>query len=115
RLCVSDFEDDRHDQRPPRGVLHYEAFEVLADLLLDHAVIALLLVTRRFERTHHRLASLVEETVLACTGCEPAHHNFGRTLYLAGQLVNGDDWQHNAVLAEVSAIANDEVFHHIAH
>src|SRR5208337_3970630 len=115
RLCVSDFEDDRHDQRPPRGVLHYEAFEVLADLLLDHAVVALLFVTGGFQSTHHGLASLVEETVLACTGSEPAHHNFGRTLHLAGQLVNRDDWQHDAVLAEVPAVANDEVFDHVAH
>ena len=45
-VTILDFEDDRHDQRPARRVLHDEAFQVLADLFLDHSVVAALFVAR---------------------------------------------------------------------
>src|ERR1017187_6415076 len=62
---VSDFQNHRHDQRPPRRVLHDEALQVLANFFLDHAVVALLFVAGRLEGVHHRLPRLIEETILA--------------------------------------------------
>src|SRR5664279_1630127 len=112
---LSDFQDHWHDQRPPRSVFHDEALQVLANFFLDHAVVALLFVAGRLEGVHHRLPRLIEEAIFAGVGGEAAHHDFGWSLHLARQLVDGDDGQHDAVFAEVAAIANDQIFHHIAH
>src|SRR5271167_1401389 len=98
-FCLSNLEDHRHNQRPARRVPDDETLQVLSDLLLDHAVVALLFVTGGFERAHHRLAGLVEEAVLARAGSESAHNNLGRALNFSGQLVDGDDGQHNTILA----------------
>src|ERR1019366_2614859 len=69
----------------------------------------------RLQGVHHRLPRLIEETILVGVAGEAAHHDFGRRLDLARQLVDGNDGQHDAVFAEVTAIANDQVFHHVAH
>src|SRR5664280_2884600 len=112
---LSNFQDYRHNQRPPRRVLHDEALQVLANFFLDHAVVALLFVAGRLKGVHHRLPRLIEETILAGVGGEAAHHDFGWSFHLTRQLVDGDDGQHDAVFAEVTAIANDQILHHIAH
>src|ERR1035438_21773 len=112
---VSDLQDHGHDQRPPRSVFYDETLQVLANFFFDHAVVALLFIAGRLQGVHHRLPRLLEETVLVGVTREAAHHDFGWSFDLARQFVDGDDGQHNAVFAKVAAIANDQIFHHIAH
>src|ERR1035438_3331038 len=63
RCAGLNFQDYRHNQRPPRSVFHDEALQVLANFFLDHAVVAPLFIAGRLESVHHRLPRLIEETI----------------------------------------------------
>src|SRR5271165_6406605 len=112
---MSNFEDNWHDQRPARSVLYDKAFQVLADLLFDHAVVSPLFVARCLQRIHHGQSRLVEESVLIGVGREAPHHDLRWGFDFACEFVDRNDGQHNAVLAQVTAIADHQVFHDVAH
>src|SRR5271165_4933708 len=44
---------------------------------------------------------------------EAAGHDLKGRFHLAGRLVDGDDGQHDAVFAQVTAVFDDEVFDHV--
>ena len=46
-------------------------------------------------------------------GVEAAGDDFGRTFRFAGQLVDGDDGEDDAVFADVAAVFNNQVFDHV--
>src|SRR5271154_2377288 len=57
----SDLQNHRHDQRPPAGALLDIPLQIVADLLLDDAVVHLLLGARGLERPLDHLPRLGEQ------------------------------------------------------
>src|SRR5205085_8431164 len=103
------FQNHGHDQRTTRGAFHDEALQVLADFFFDDAVVALFLVAGRFQGLQDSLAGLFHEPIFG-GGAEAPGDNLGRGFDAAGELVDGEDGQDDAIFAEVAAIADDEVF-----
>ena len=85
--------------------------EIETNLLFHHAVVGLLFRRRRIQGPIDDLLRLLAESDLA--GDEATSHDFGRPLHLAGALVDGDDRQHDAIFAQVPAVADHQVFDHI--
>src|SRR6185312_2540703 len=103
-----------HDQWTPASVLADKALQVLADLFLDDAVIGLFFPAGLLQRPAYHFTRFGKEPVFDARCGKSAHHYFGNRLHQPSEFVDGDDGQHDAILAEVAAIANDEVFDHIA-
>src|SRR5690242_6200658 len=106
-----DFQNHRHDQRAAGGALHNEAFQILADFFFNHSVVSFFLIAGSLQRLQHNLPRVGQEAIF--TGGEAAHHNLGRGLHPSGELVDGNDGQHNAILTQVAAVANHQVLHHV--
>jgi len=87
------------------------ALEIETNLFFHHAVIGLLFCRRRFQCPIDDLLRLLAESDF--TGDEATSHYFGRPLHLAGALVDGDDRQHDAIFAQVPAVADHQVFDHV--
>src|SRR6202044_3646197 len=101
-----DFQNDGHDHRPARRVLLNVALEIETDLLLHHAVVGLLFCRGLIQGAVDDLARLIAERDL--TGHKAPGDDFRSALNLAGALVDGDDGEHQAVLAQVLAVANQD-------
>src|ERR1700677_1788355 len=106
-----DFQNDGHDHRPARRDFLNVAFEIETDLLFHHAVVSLLFRRGLIQGAVDDLARLIAERDL--TRHKAAGDDFRSALNLAGALVDGDDGEHEAVLAQVLAVANHQVFDYI--
>src|SRR5271163_436474 len=96
---------------PPAGVLLDIPLQIDAHLLLDHAIIGLLFGTGAFQCLRHHLPRRFDEPGIG--GGEAARHHLWLALDLAAELVDGDDGQHDAVFADVSPVADDDVLDHV--
>src|SRR6185369_10240988 len=101
----------RHDQWTLLGLLGNVALQVSADFFLDHAVVGFLLGAGSIQSLHDDLPGPVVKAVFSRR--EAAGHDFGRSLHLAGEFVDGDDGQHDAVFTEVAAVFDNQVFDHV--
>src|SRR5579885_877860 len=104
------FQNHRHDQRALLRLLGDVALQIGADLFLNHSVIGFLFVARDVKRLHDDLLGPVHQPVFA--GVEAAGDDFRRGLDHPGQLVDGDDRQHDAVFADMAAVFDDQVLDH---
>jgi hypothetical protein len=88
----SDFQDDRHDERPARRLLLDVALQVDADLFLDQDLIGALLGVRFLQRLADDGLGLLAQFKIA--GNEAAGHELRHAFDAASQLVDGDDRDH---------------------
>src|SRR5260370_7376328 len=77
----SDLQNHRHNQRPAAGTLLDVALQIVADLLLDHAIVGLFLVARTIQRPLHNLPRLGDHLVIVDR--HAADHDLRRVLHLA--------------------------------
>jgi hypothetical protein len=61
--CLSDFKNDRQNQRSLRSLLVEKAFQVDADLFFDHSPVGLFFGRRLFDGANDHLARLVHDLV----------------------------------------------------
>src|ERR1700722_10760082 len=103
-----DFQNDGHDHGPARSAFLDVELQIETDFFFHDPIVSLLFGRRALERPLDDLLCLIAECNFA--GNKSARHHFRRTLHFAGALVDGDDGQHQPILAQMSAIANDQVF-----
>src|SRR5438552_11068920 len=109
--CVSNLQYYRHDQRPSLCLLRDVALQIRADFFFDHAVVGLFFFAGLFECAHHDLAGAFHQSIFA--GVEAAGYDLGCRLDPARELVDSDNRQHDAVLAQVAAVLDDQVFDYV--
>jgi len=105
----SDFEDDRKDERALGGVFVDIALEVNANFFLDDGPVGLFLGVRLFDGLEDDLASASHELGAIVAEHTPGD-DFGEGFQAAGMLVDGDNGNDDAVLGEVTAVADDHLF-----
>src|SRR5581483_11888051 len=109
---TSDLQNDWHDEGPPCRLLLDVALQVDADLLLDQYLIGTLLGAGFLECLADDGLCLLAQFQIA--GDKTARHKLRHAFHAAGELVDGDDGDHQAVLTEMTAVANDHVLDHVA-
>src|SRR5579872_1281289 len=107
----SDLENYRHDQRALLALPGNIPLQVGADFFFDHTVVRFFFFAGKRQRVFDDLSGALHESIFA--DIEATGHNFGSGLDFSGQLVDGNDRQHDAVFAEVAAVFDDEIFDHI--
>src|SRR5665647_1742200 len=105
----SDFDDDRHDQRPPPGACEHKLGELLLDVFPDEAlpghVHGAELVHEVVERGRALVEHLLEARVVVQ---EAARHQFRRRHRVAVLGVDGDHGDEDAVAGQLLAVAKHE-------
>ena len=62
----------------------------------------------------HDLLGLLDEAIVGGRAGKAAHHDLRLVLDHAGNLVDGEDGQDEAVFTEMTAVADDQLFDHVA-
>src|SRR5260370_34093070 len=90
----------------------------MADFLFNQAVICLFFCARFLQRFHDNGACLFKKAVFFCQAPgagKSAHHDLWRSFYSSRELVNRDDGQYDAILAQMSAVADHQIFDNVGH
>src|SRR5689334_23025000 len=106
------FEDNGHDQGAALGFLRQKALQVGSYFFLHHAPVASLFRSGILERLGNDCAALLQDA-WAVTAHKATADDFRKALTLAGVLVDRDDREHKAILRQMTAVADDDVFDHV--
>src|SRR5438045_2973465 len=107
----SDLENYGHDERAFLGLLGDVALQVGADLFFDHAIVPFFFFAGVRERIFDDALGAFHQIVVA--GIEATGDDLGSGFGFAGQFVDGDDGQNDAVFAEVQPVFDNQIFNHV--